>query len=274
MTLDPHWFGSLIESADDAIVTKTIDGIVVSWNKAAERLFGYTRQDIVGRPITMIFPPDRLDEERQFLAKLSRGERIGHYETVRIRKDGQPISVSVTLSPIRNGEGHVIGASKVARDVTRRKRAELLDEERRGWLEGMLRSLAGGVIAVDSTARVSFMNDVAERLCGWSREQASGQPIDSVVWLVDEASRRRMDNPVMRALQQGENVQVAQRTLLVSREGLDSGRRGGDRHPSRGRRGSRRNPGLARHDGASAPGHAQSGWLPSSSPPTMREQDA
>src|SRR5215212_3188408 len=107
---------AIVESSDDAIVSKDLNGIVMSWNQAAERIFGYTAEEMIGQPIARLVPPERPNEEPEILARLRRGERIDHYETVRVRKDGTRIDVSVTISPIRDHEGHIIGASKVARD--------------------------------------------------------------------------------------------------------------------------------------------------------------
>lgn len=114
----------IVDSSDDAIVSKTLDGIITSWNLAAERVFGYTAEEAIGQHITLIIPPDRWSEEDMIIAKLRRGERIDHFETVRRRKDGSPVELAVTISPVRDASGHVIGASKVARDVSERKRAE------------------------------------------------------------------------------------------------------------------------------------------------------
>jgi PAS domain S-box-containing protein len=125
---------AIVESSQDAIVSKTLDGVIRTWNAGAERLFGYRAEEAVGRPITLIIPPGRLDEEREILARLARGERIEHYETVRVAKDGRPLDISLTVSPIRDAEGRIIGASKVARDVTERKRAE---EALRGAVEAL-----------------------------------------------------------------------------------------------------------------------------------------
>jgi PAS domain S-box-containing protein len=123
---------AIVESSQDAIVSKTLDGVIRTWNRGAEGLFGYTAEEAVGRPITLIIPPERLDEEREILARLARGERIEHYETVRMAKDGRRIDLSLTVSPIRNAEGRIIGASKVARDVSERKRVlEALEEANR-----------------------------------------------------------------------------------------------------------------------------------------------
>jgi PAS domain S-box-containing protein len=115
---------AIIESSEDAIVSKTLDGVIQSWNAGAERLFGYTAEEAVGRPITLIIPPERLDEEIAILDRLRRGERVEHFETVRVAKDGRRLDISLTVSPLRDAEGRVIGASKVARNITERKRAE------------------------------------------------------------------------------------------------------------------------------------------------------
>jgi len=129
------YFKAIIESSDDAIVSKDLNGVVRSWNPGAERIFGYTAAEMVGRPIEVIFPPDRKDEEPKILERLRRGERVDHFETVRVRKDGTPINVSVTISPVRSPTGEIIGASKIARDVTAykellRQREQLLESER------------------------------------------------------------------------------------------------------------------------------------------------
>jgi two-component system CheB/CheR fusion protein len=116
---------AIVESSDDAIIGKDLTGIITSWNIGAERLFGYTSEEAVGRSITMLIPPDRAQEETEILARLRRGERMEHFETVRVRKDGSPLELSLTISPIKDSAGRVIGASKIARDISQRRRAEL-----------------------------------------------------------------------------------------------------------------------------------------------------
>jgi PAS domain S-box-containing protein len=115
---------AIVESSDDAIISKTLEGVVTSWNAAAERIFGYTAQEAVGRHISLIIPPDRIAEERTILDRLSRGERIEHFDTIRVRKDGTKLDISLTISPLRDSTNKVIGASKIARDITHRKQAE------------------------------------------------------------------------------------------------------------------------------------------------------
>lgn len=117
-------YAVLVESSDDAIIGKTLDGNITSWNRGAEHVFGYSRDEVIGKSIAMLIPEDRPDEEPRILAKIRAGESVDHYETVRRRKDGRLIDISVTVSPIRDGEGNIIGASKVARDITERKRLE------------------------------------------------------------------------------------------------------------------------------------------------------
>ncbi|HEU4834140.1 MAG TPA: PAS domain S-box protein [Pyrinomonadaceae bacterium] len=127
--LAPYWLSALIESADDAIISKTLEGIITSWNAGAERVFGYTADEVIGKPITILIPKDHEDEEPKILARLRAGERIEHYETVRVRKDGKLVDISLTVSPIIGANGEIIGASKIARDVTEQRQARReLDE--------------------------------------------------------------------------------------------------------------------------------------------------
>lgn len=121
--LDPvQRLAAIVSGSDDAILSKTLDGVVTSWNPAAERMFGYRASEVIGHSVTMLFPPERATEELDILARISRGEHIAPFETVRVRKDGVPLPVSVTISPIFNQDGAIVGASKILRDITERKR--------------------------------------------------------------------------------------------------------------------------------------------------------
>jgi PAS domain S-box-containing protein len=115
---------AIVASSDDAIISKSLNGLITSWNKSAERIFGYTPEEAIGQHITLVIPPERHSEESEILNRLRRGERVDHFHTVRKRKDGTFLDVSLTISPVRDSSGRVIGASKVARDITEQKRAE------------------------------------------------------------------------------------------------------------------------------------------------------
>jgi PAS domain S-box-containing protein len=171
---------AIVESSQDAIISKTLDGIITSWNAGAEYIFGYTAEEMLGRSITLLIPPDRQDEEPQIIERLKRGERIAHFDTVRVRKDGQQVDISLTISPIRDETGTIIGASKIARDITERKQAQaereaLLAEEQR------LREAAEAA----NRAKDEFVAVVSHELrsplnamLGWARILQSQQPLD------------------------------------------------------------------------------------------------
>jgi PAS domain S-box-containing protein len=113
---------AIVESSDDAIVSKNLDGVIANWNKGAERVFGYSAEEAIGQPITIVIPKERVHEEHEILTRIRRGERIDHFETVRRRKDGSLIDISLTVSPVKNEEGKIVGASKIARDISEQKR--------------------------------------------------------------------------------------------------------------------------------------------------------
>jgi PAS domain S-box-containing protein len=163
-----RWFASIVESSEDAIVSKDVTGIVTTWNKGAEKLFGYASDEIVGKPVTFLIPSDRHAEERAILERIGRGERIENYETVRRRKDGSLINVSLTISPVRNAEGKVVGASKIARDITRQKRAErrekMLMAELDHWVRNALARVA--MLAMSSCRDSSSIDEFARALDG------------------------------------------------------------------------------------------------------------
>jgi PAS domain S-box-containing protein len=119
----PEFLAAIVDSTDDAVVGKTLDGTIISWNRGAERIYGYTPEEVVGRSISILVPPDRPDEIPRILDRLRRGERIDHYQTKRVPKDGRPIDVSVTISPVRNEAGEIIGASAISRDISAQKQA-------------------------------------------------------------------------------------------------------------------------------------------------------
>lgn len=151
---------AIIQSSEDAIISKSLDGIIESWNAGAEKMFGYTPDEAIGQPLQMLIPPDRANEELEIISRISRGERVSHFETIRRRKDGQMINVSISMSPIMDGQGDIIGASKIARDITEAKRVGKALQHRQIMLE-----------RTESMARLaSFEWDVESNVVTWSPE--------------------------------------------------------------------------------------------------------
>jgi PAS domain S-box-containing protein len=126
---EAYWLAAIVASSEDAIVSKDLQGVIQSWNRGAERIFGYTAEEVIGRPITIIIPEERITEEDHVLSKIRRGEVIEHFETVRRRRDGSHVEISLTVSPIRSATGTILGASKIARDISEQKRLQRVAEE-------------------------------------------------------------------------------------------------------------------------------------------------
>jgi PAS domain S-box-containing protein len=168
---------AIIESSEDAIIGKTLDGIITSWNPAAERLYGYTAREVIGKPINMLVPPGHPDEIPHILAAIKRGERVEHYEAVRRRKDGKLIDVSITVSPIKDVYWNIIGASTIARDITERKKAGEAAYE----LAAIVASSDDAIIGKTLEGIITSWNPAAERLYGYAAEEVIGKPIQILV---------------------------------------------------------------------------------------------
>jgi PAS domain S-box-containing protein len=156
----------VVESSDDAIISKDLDGIIRTWNSGAERLFGHTASEAIGQPVTILFPPGLEDEEPGILARIRRGERIHHYETVRRRKDGSLLDISLTVSPVRDGTGRIIGASKIARDITDRKEAERKLQESEQRLTELLAAIPAAIYTTDAQGKITYFNEAAVEFSG------------------------------------------------------------------------------------------------------------
>jgi PAS domain S-box-containing protein len=172
-----HFLAAIVESSDDAIITKDLNGIVTSWNDGARRMFGYTAEEMIGEPILRLVPKELHGEEDHILAKLRGGERIDHFETTRVRKDGERIEVSETISPVREDSGRIIGASKIARDISDRKRAE----ERSFRLAAIVDSAADAIISKDLTGIITSWNEGARRMFGYTAEEMVGRSIRTLI---------------------------------------------------------------------------------------------
>jgi PAS domain S-box-containing protein len=189
-----RWLAAIVESSDDAIIGKSLDGIITSWNSGAQRIFGYSADEVIGKPITILVPQNLWHEETKILGRLRSGERIEHFETTRIRKDGSTIAISLTISPIRDATGAITGVSKIARDVTEHKKllareaashAAMLAERK---FRELIENAPDPILQVDSMGLIVLANLTAELVFGYSRDELIGMSVDA---LVPDAARSR-----------------------------------------------------------------------------------
>ncbi|MCU1382983.1 MAG: hypothetical protein JWL71_1680 [Acidobacteria bacterium] len=189
--LEARRLAAIVDSSDDAIISKDLNGIVQTWNPSAERIFGYTAAEMIGRSIRVIIPTNRQSEEDEVLARIRRGEKLDHFETVRQHKDGTLVAISLTVSPIRNDEGVVIGASKIARDIRDRKR-----------LAAIVESSDDAIISKTLNGIVTSWNPAAERMFGYTAEEMIGQSIRRII----PADRQSEEDEVVASIRGGRKV--------------------------------------------------------------------
>lgn len=168
--MEARRYQSIVESSDDAIVSKSLDGIVLSWNAGATRMFGYTAKEMIGRPITVLMPSDRIDEEDLILRRIKVGETVEHFETLRVSKDGRAIDISATISPVRDAQGHIVGASKIARDISFKK----VMESRLVLTSAVFANTSEGVAIFDPKGIVVEVNSAFETITGYRRGEVIG----------------------------------------------------------------------------------------------------
>jgi PAS domain S-box-containing protein len=171
---------AIVDSSDDAIIAKDLNGVVMSWNKGAERMYGYKKEEMIGKPLTLLAPPDRADEIPAILTRISRGERVEHFESVRVTKDGRHLRVSITISPIHD-DGKIIGASAIARDITTIDRTRRALQESQSTADALFQSAAQGIFIVDRSGRIVMANPATGRMFGYSPNELIGQPIEILI---------------------------------------------------------------------------------------------
>jgi PAS domain S-box-containing protein len=212
---------AIVASSTDAIVTKDLNGIIQSCNEACEQIFGYREAELVGRPVLVLIPPERHAEEDMILSKLRRGERIEHFETVRLAKDGRRLDISLAISPIKDDRGNIIGAAKIARDITEQKRLERELAAQQERLRVTLASIGDAVIACDVDGRVTFLNQSAAAMTGWPASEAAGRGLHEVFKIVNERTREPVQNPASLVMRSGNIVGLANHTVLIHRDGSE-----------------------------------------------------
>ena len=189
---------AIVESSEDAIVSKTLDGVVTSWNRAAERMFGYSAAEMIGQPIMRIIPPERTDEAREVLARIREGHSVERFETVRRRKDGSRVTISLTVSPIRDRSGRVVGAARIARDIRELRRLD--DAQAR--LAAVVDSSDDAIVSKTLDGVITSWNRAAERLFGYTATEAVGQSI----YIIIPADRRAEEEMVLGRIRAGQMV--------------------------------------------------------------------
>jgi PAS domain S-box-containing protein len=201
---------AIVESSDDIIVSETLDGIITSWNPAAARIFGWTAAEAIGRHITLIIPEERRAEADDVLARIRRGDRVDHFETVRVTKDGRLVDVSISISPVRDGAGRVVGASKIARDISERRRAEIAQAR----LAAIVASSDDVIVSKTLDGIITSWNPTAERVFGWTATEAIGQHITLII----PPERRPEEDDVLARIRRGERVDHFE-TVRVTKDG-------------------------------------------------------
>lgn len=214
---------AVVESSSDAILSKGLDSIVTSWNHGAEMMFGYTANEIIGQPITRLFPEHLFPEEQYFVNQIKNGELIRHFETQRLTKSGRLIDVSVNLSPIKNASGKLVGIAKIARDITDKKQLEKSLANQHERLRITMQSIGDAVITTNTQCEIEYLNPIAESLTGWSLADALGKPLTVVFHIIDEINRERAINPIQICLTENRIVGLAAQTILISKDGMEYG---------------------------------------------------
>jgi PAS domain S-box-containing protein len=205
---------AVVASSENAIVSKTLQGIVTSWNPEAERLFGYTAAEAIGKPMSILIPPQRPGEEAELLARIARGDRITHYETERVRKDGSTVAVAVNLSPIRDRLGRIVGASKIARDITEQKALEAAQ----ALLASIVCSSGDAIISKSMQGTITSWNPAAERMFGYTAEEILGKPASTLYPLdrLDEVEALNSRNAKGEYIERFETVRLRKDGSLMS----------------------------------------------------------
>ena len=202
---------AIVESSDDAIISKDLNGVITSWNRGAERIFGYKAEEVIGEPVTILMPPDRVDEEPGILRRIRSGERIDHYETVRQRKDGTLVDISLSVSPLKDRNGRVIGASKIARDISERKRADAALRESQQRLQDLLTAIPAAIYTTDAEGKITYYNEAAVELAG--RRPTIGSDEWCVTWKLyrpDGTPLPHEECPMAVALREGRLIRDAE----------------------------------------------------------------
>ncbi|UUX91240.1 PAS domain S-box protein [Methanoplanus endosymbiosus] len=210
---------SIIDSADDAIISKNTDGTITSWNKGAEEIFGYSEEEVVGKKINLLVLEEDADDLKSIMDKISLGEKIKHHTARRMRKDGQIIDVSLTISPITDINGKITGISTISRDVSDIIKSRHKLKESYEWNSTVLKSIGDAIIATDRDCNVTYMNPVSEHLTGWSLKEAKNRPLSEIFNITNESTGDVVESPAEKVIKEGRVVGLANHTVLTGKSG-------------------------------------------------------
>lgn len=214
---------AIVESSQDAIISKSFEGSITSWNAAAEKMFGYSSTEMIGNRITNLLPLDKKHEEEEFQLALKQDRKVKHFETERIHKNNKLVQISVSLSPIKSPNGRTTGVSVIARDITKIKKLQKTLAWEHERLRVTMDSIGDAVITTDKLGKVQYLNPVAEHLTGWHLKDATDKPLQEVFNIINEASRKPCQSPVEMCLAEDRIIGLANHTVLISHNGDEYG---------------------------------------------------
>ncbi len=201
---------AVVQNSDDAIISLTLDGTINSWNKAARKMYGFTEAEVMGKHISILIGSEKITEEESILARIKEGRKVHHFETVRISKDGREIPVSLTISPIKDKEGKIIGASKIARDITLHKQAS----EKLAWLAAIVDSSTDAIVSKTLEGIIISWNTAARRMFGYTEKEAIGKHISMII----PAGRINEENIIISKIRNGDQIKHFE-TVRIAKDG-------------------------------------------------------
>jgi PAS domain S-box-containing protein len=208
--LPAAFLAAIVASSDDAIVTKNLDGIILSWNRAAERIFGYRAEEVIGKPINVIIPAELFEEEREILARLRRGERVEHFETTRLHKGGSRLAISLSVSPVRDASGTIVAAAKIARDISEQKFTERLQ----GHWAAIVESTDDAIMGKTLGGIIQSWNPGATQLLGYQLEEVLGRPVEMLI----PPELQPQERLIRERIQKGERIEHFD-TVRIAKDG-------------------------------------------------------
>lgn len=218
---DVSLLASIVKFTSDAIYSITPAGIITSWNAGAEHMYGYKETEIIGKPVFQLIPEEKTDEFNSLLTRVCNGEQINDFATLKVRKDGLQLDVALTMAMIPDADGNLCGLSCITRDISVEKHLQQQIHAENELLAVTLASIGDGVVATDASGRIALMNNAAENLTEWKREDSEGRPFSEVFRVFDEYTREPTESPIEKAILEGSTITLPRNNVLITRTGLE-----------------------------------------------------